>query len=961
MKKGKWKNRIVCFILAAALFTGCGSFSYGQTANQQTEEFANLVLFVQLDGDSSKNFMETETTGYKPTSYTQLARKYWLDDSYAKSLTSYLKTISYGQFHVTSYLPQDNGQSIIPVMGSGSTDEAFISAAAKANIPINGRELDKDGDQYIDNVTIIVQGKSNDDTGLHPHRARHPGGEFIQGKQVRDYNIINSSAIFEDSLSAEGVIAHEFLHSISFPDLYSNDGTEAVGDWDIMSKPSTYLQYPLAYLRYEKGWLTMDTIETDRTGLTLVPAGEPEGNQAYILKTPMSDTEFFVVEYRKKTDSLVSSNLDAKIYGTGLIVYRVNKDVQNLTNMGAEKGVVVFAKDIAVPAKSRTELKDSFFSAESERTSFGSKDLEQTANVLSYSDGRNSGIALKNIGSAGDTISFDVEFTDLSSKGIWENLGSKKIEASEVSKISTAADSSGRLYVACQEKDQRTYVRKYTEKGWTLMGTGQSIHQGKLLIYKDVPYLLCNFGNQYAAQLLKYEGGVWTQAELINGSLTQYTDAVVREDGIYIGYSQNQAGSHISFIYGIKKFDGNTLTDVADNVAEGPLANMQLAGENGALYMTLRSGAETLIVKKIVGSKVESVPTEVKAGSFDTLAVNDKLYVGASSAAGFSVWSYDKGKWKQEGQRLTADASLNQKLAVYGNQIFAASDNLNTQQTKVWQQTGENWEQLGADAEVKEISGMDLVCSGGRIFFSYINSSGSPIVKYKAIEGAEKPPAGTTPEPPAKPELPVNPEPPQNPEPPASVQPAVNVQPVRGVRFTKASASSVGIAWQGAAGISGCDIYRSSAGSGQYSKVGTVSTAANSFTDTKLASGQSYYYKLRAYLVKDGKRYDADFSNIAAATTKPGKTTMKKAKAGKKKAAIRWKKVRGADNYQIYRSVKKNGSYKKVKTVSGKSTTWTNKKLKKGKRYYYKVRAVKYLNGSPYYGAFSKKVSIRSR
>ncbi|WP_269476910.1 hypothetical protein [Hominibacterium faecale] len=969
LKKGKAKNRIMCLILIAALLAGSGSLSYGQTANQKTKEFANLVLFVQLDGDPSKNFMETRTTGYNPPTYAQLARKYWLDESYAKSLPSYLTAISYGQFHVTSYLPQDNGTTIVPVMGSGSTDYDLISAAVKANVSLQGSDLDRDGNGFIDNVTVIVQGKATNDA-TDPHKS-WDGHTPFAGKTIGNYNIINSSAAFEGA--EEGVIAHEFLHSIGFPDLYSNDGTDPVGDWDIMSKTSTYLQYPLAYLRYKSGWLTIDTIASDRTGLTLVPADQPAGDQAYILKSPMSDTEFFVVEYRKKTDSLVPGSLDAKIPGTGLIVYRVNTDVENLTNMGSEKGIVVFAKDIDVPAKNRDELKDSFFSAKEGRYSFGSKDLDQKTNVLSYSDGRNSGIVLKNIGSPGDTISFDVEFADVSDQGIWKNLGPGKIENSEANEISTAADSSGNLYAAYQKGDFKTYVRKYTKDGWTTLGTGQTIHAGKILIYKDVPYLLCSFGDQYAGQLLKYEGGDWKQAALINGDLTQYTDAVVRDDGIYIGYSQSSSETGNSFIYGIKKFDGNTLTLAAENVAAGDLNNMQLTGEKGSMYMTMRTGTNELVIKKITGSKAAPVPTEMKASSFDTLAVNDKLYLGAPFEEGFSVWSYDGSSWKQESPPLADSGSLNQKLAACGSQVFAASENQTTHRTKVWQRKGEAWEQLGADAEVKEIRSIDLTCSKGNIYLSYINGLGNPIVKYKELPGAEEPPVVEEPDPPA-PEPPVVEEPdPPAPEPPVAEkpdppviqppapEPPVSVEPARGIRFTKASTSSISIGWEKAANISGWDIYRSTSASGKYQKVGTAAASNNSFTDTKLTSGQSYYYKIKAYQVKDSKRYDADFSNIAAATTKPGKTAMKKAKAGKKKAAVRWKKVRGADKYQIYRAVKKNGSYKKVKTVSGKKTSWTNKKLKKGKRYYYKIRAVRYLGGKAYYGAFSKKISVRPR
>ena len=50
--------------------------------------------------------------------------------------------------------------------------------------------------------------------------------------------------------------------------------------------------------------------------------------------------------------------------------------------------------------------------------------------------------------------------------------------------------------------------------------------------------------------------------------------------------------------------------------------------------------------------------------------------------------------------------------------------------------------------------------------------------------------------------------------------------------------------------------------------------------------------------------------------------------------------VAGAKGYKIYRSSSLNGRYIKVKTINGRSTTaWTDKKVKTGKRYYYRVAA----------------------
>ena len=59
-------------------------------------------------------------------------------------------------------------------------------------------------------------------------------------------------------------------------------------------------QYPLAYERmYFTHWIDIDTI-TQNSTLTLDDQANADGNQAFILKSPLNDHEIFVVEYRKK-------------------------------------------------------------------------------------------------------------------------------------------------------------------------------------------------------------------------------------------------------------------------------------------------------------------------------------------------------------------------------------------------------------------------------------------------------------------------------------------------------------------------------------------------------------------------------------------------------------------------------------------------------------------------------------
>ncbi len=72
---------------------------------------------------------------------------------------------------------------------------------------------------------------------------------------------------------------------------------------------------------------------------------------------------------------------------------------------------------------------------------------------------------------------------------------------------------------------------------------------------------------------------------------------------------------------------------------------------------------------------------------------------------------------------------------------------------------------------------------------------------------------------------------------------------------------------------------------------------------------------------------------------------------------VSWKKTKDTTGYQIFRSTEKNGTYTKIKKIKGSATTFTDKTVKKGTKYYYKVRAYKTIAKTTFNGKFSAVVS----
>jgi uncharacterized repeat protein (TIGR02543 family) len=85
-------------------------------------------------------------------------------------------------------------------------------------------------------------------------------------------------------------------------------------------------------------------------------------------------------------------------------------------------------------------------------------------------------------------------------------------------------------------------------------------------------------------------------------------------------------------------------------------------------------------------------------------------------------------------------------------------------------------------------------------------------------------------------------------------------------------------------------------------------------------------------------------------------------KGSKRTVKVSWKKNSGVTGYYVLRAAKKSGSYKKVGTVKEAGTVkWTDKKVKKGKKYFYKVQPYTKISGKTYKGKKSAAASVKVR
>ncbi|WKA57789.1 pre-peptidase C-terminal domain-containing protein [Planococcus shenhongbingii] len=85
------------------------------------------------------------------------------------------------------------------------------------------------------------------------------------------------------------------------------------------------------------------------------------------------------------------------------------------------------------------------------------------------------------------------------------------------------------------------------------------------------------------------------------------------------------------------------------------------------------------------------------------------------------------------------------------------------------------------------------------------------------------------------------------------------------ISASKASATAIKTSWSKVSEAGGYELYRATSKSGTYTKVKTETSGSSiAFTDTGLVKGKTYYYKVRAYRIVDGKKVYSPYTTIVS-------------------------------------------------------------------------------------------------
>ena len=186
----------------------------------------------------------------------------------------------------------------------------------------------------------------------------------------------------------------------------------------------------------------------------------------------------------------------------------------------------------------------------------------------------------------------------------------------------------------------------------------------------------------------------------------------------------------------------------------------------------------------------------------------------------------------------------------------------------------------------------------------------------------------------------------------------ISPQKVNSVSIAKNSATTATVSWGKVDKVSGYEILKYDANKNSFVHAVYASADSTSYKFTKLQNSALHSYVVKAYKTIDGDKYFGEQSDAVSVFIKPAKAQLTSVTMKNSTLNVEWKKL-DCTGYEIIYTT--DSKFKKgLKTVKIKNSNTTKKaikKLKKGKKYYVKVRAYAVNNGKKLYGSKSTMLS----
>lgn len=393
-------------------------------------KFSNLVVFVkfadQADNEwaNSKDFYEKLFNDNSEDANS--VRRFFLDQSFGRfDWVSAFAPVEYIDSHPRSYFqPKSDSNPDGYSQKEAEDDSRFkqlikdMCAFLEDKLP-EDIELDYDGNNIIDNIVLIINGKCDLSAkyALWPMNNKLAGGKLrglTSGCFLRVFDEANGYTNLKPIPLNTGVLCHEMMHTLGAPDLYtsSSNKTEPVNVWDLMSDNLVRPQGFTAYIRErwsrQRGsWIRGEEFTLlDKEGTYSLrplsyPLAQEEGseNVVYKIQPDPSKNQYFLLEYRDRRDPW-----DAGLPASGLLVYRINPTL-GLGNLYTPHEVYVFRPGGSTTAAGN--IKNAPLGSDTGRYSFGTED---DTDFPFYTDGTPAPFAISEVSENDGNISFRLTF-----------------------------------------------------------------------------------------------------------------------------------------------------------------------------------------------------------------------------------------------------------------------------------------------------------------------------------------------------------------------------------------------------------------------------------------------------------------------------------------------------------------------------------------------------------------------
>ena len=179
---------------------------------------------------------------------------------------------------------------------------------------------------------------------------------------------------------------------------------------------------------------------------------------------------------------------------------------------------------------------------------------------------------------------------------------------------------------------------------------------------------------------------------------------------------------------------------------------------------------------------------------------------------------------------------------------------------------------------------------------------------------------------------------------------------VTGLKVVTTTPTKVKLSWDKVEGATGYLVQKND-GSGWKS---VKSTSALTYTVTGLKTEKTISFRVRAYITQSGKKtYGSVSSTVKGTTAVPEISGFKSTPINTTSIKLSWDSA-SVTGYQIFKKTG-SGQWKKYQTIYSKTTlSFTEKNLKLGTTYYYKIRGFYKTDSKTYYSGYSSNLKVTS-